>query len=377
MASNASQFLSEPCVPPKLDLPSSSTTVEVRLIDTKFEVDFIGPPPKFYEPETPGFKDFTLPIYAFLISHGDRHLLFDAGMRRDPQNCAPVVAKMASQSMRFHEVDHDVASILDNDTRLGVRSTDIEALIWSHTHFDHIGDPSRFPSTTNLIVGPGVKATIEVGYPTKEDAMTLDSDVAGREVLEVNFGSGLVVAGFPAYDYFGDGSFYLLDAPGHAQGHMCALARTTHDTISGKSTFVYLGADACHHPGLLRPTEFLPLPRSINPSPFASQRATATGCPGHTLQALLTHGEPNKPVFQLSNNPMCLDHQTALATVRKMQEVDALGNVFILLAHDASILSEVPVFPETVNPWYSEGWHNLTRWRFFSDCEDVVLGKKE
>lgn len=39
---------------------------------------------------------------------------------------------------------------------------------------------------------------------------------------------------------FGDGSFYLLEAPGHATGHMCGLARTTADP----PLFVFMGADA-------------------------------------------------------------------------------------------------------------------------------------
>lgn len=49
------------------------------------------------------------------------------------------------------------------------------------------------------------------------------------------------LAHFPhTIDFFGDGSLYLVDAPGHLQGHLNMLART------GPGKWVYLGGDACH-----------------------------------------------------------------------------------------------------------------------------------
>lgn len=44
------------------------------------------------------------------------------------------------------------------------------------------------------------------------------------------------------HDFFGDGSFYLLDAPGHLLGHMMGLARTAQDE------YIVMGGDACHDP---------------------------------------------------------------------------------------------------------------------------------
>jgi hypothetical protein len=44
--------------------------------------------------------------------------------------------------------------------------------------------------------------------------MLPESDFEDRKVVELSsFDHGLV-GGMPAHDYFGDGSFYLLDAPG-------------------------------------------------------------------------------------------------------------------------------------------------------------------
>ncbi|KAK7748112.1 hypothetical protein SLS53_001364 [Cytospora paraplurivora] len=227
-----------PLSPPGLDIPASSATVDVRVIDT------------------------------FLVSHGNHHVLCDLGVRTGWENLPPKVVQLVKATTQVTGCDRDIASVLDDEAEnygLRIRSSDIEAIVWSHTHFDHTGDPSRFPPTTELVVGPGVRTAFWPGYPTDPDGSVLDSDAAGRVVREVSFaavpetdGRALHIGRFDAFDYFGDGSFYLLDAPGHAPGHMCGLARTTADP----PTFVLIGADACHHAGVLRPSSYLPLPRT-------------------------------------------------------------------------------------------------------------------
>lgn len=50
-------------------------------------------------------------------------------------------------------------------------------LTWhSHWHWDHLGDPSTFPGSTELVVGPGFKEAFFPGYPSKEDAPVRESD---------------------------------------------------------------------------------------------------------------------------------------------------------------------------------------------------------
>ena len=44
-----------------------------------------------------------------------------------------------------------------------------------------------------------------------------------------------------AIDFFGDGSFYLVDSPGHLAGHLGAAARVAHDS------FVFIAGDTCHN----------------------------------------------------------------------------------------------------------------------------------
>lgn len=46
----------------------------------------------------------------------------------------------------------------------------------SHYHFDHLGDPSRFPSSTEIVVGPKFKKAFLPGYPTGKQSPVRESD---------------------------------------------------------------------------------------------------------------------------------------------------------------------------------------------------------
>lgn len=320
-----------------------------------------------------GFDGIRVPIYCFLVSHGERHILFDLGVRRDWDKYAPKTVDLI-RSTTHCDTRHNVSEILDlqaTDTAGSglpiVRSTDIEAVIWSHHHFDHIGDPSTFPASTTLVVGPGVPKLCWPGYPTNPDAMVLDADIAGRAVHEIDFASNpLRIGGFDAFDYFGDGSFYLLDSPGHSIGHITALARVT---TGGGDSFVFMGADACHHPGVLRPTEYLPLPKQMSPSPLKGLHA----CPGELLQRLQRNGGTEEPFFEVS--PVLFpDHTAAKETVRKMVELDAADNIFVILAHDESIRDHIDLFPKAINDWKAKGLRSATRWLF---CKDFAAALEQ
>lgn len=330
-------------------------------------------PPLFWRPSIEGFDGIHVPIYCFLISHGKRHVLFDLGVRRDWENYAPKTVDLIRRTTQCHteqnvseilDAHADAATLTDPASPAAVRSTDIEAIIWSHHHFDHIGDPSTFPASTALVVGPGVPRLCWPGYPRNQDAMVLDADTAGREVCEIDFSARpLRVGRFDAVDYFGDGSFYLLDAPGHSVGHMTALARVTAGGDGGDS-FVFMGADACHHPGVLRPSAYLPLPALVDMARPPS--LTVRACPGEALRRVQRHGDAAEPFFEVS--PVLFpDHAAALETVRKIAEMDAADHVFVILAHDESILGHIDLFPRAINGWRAEGLGSATRWLFCKD----------
>ena len=88
---------------------------------------------------------------------------------------------------------------------------------------------------------------------------------------------------FDAYDYFGDGSVYILNVPGHAVGHISALVRTTPDTA------IFMGGDVCHFTGDIRPTEYIPLPDPLPKDAILDKRISCP-CPA----AVFSSCHPNQ-----------------------------------------------------------------------------------
>jgi glyoxylase-like metal-dependent hydrolase (beta-lactamase superfamily II) len=345
---------------PVLDIPTSTSTVSVSIIDTTAKVR--GLTAKSYlEPPIPGHEYLAVPCFSFLVHHGasDRSLLFDLGIRRDWWNLSPPLLENIKEEGFQVSVLKDLRQILEEG---GVNPSSIEAVIWSHYHFDHIGDLSRFDSSTALVVGPGFGQEMLPGYPADPEGIILQSDYTGRELHEINFEGeqGLRIGRFRAWDYFKDGSFYLLDAPGHTIGHLCGLARVT----SSPDSFVMMGADAGNHGAEIRPSSYLSLPEDVQPNPF--QPSLPTPCPGSIFESLLRDGNHKVP-FYVAPADAHEDTEETIRTIRKLQDLDAHDNVIVMLAHDETLLGVVDFFPAKVDNFVQEGWVKQIRWRFLRD----------
>jgi hypothetical protein len=241
----------------------------------------------------------------------------------------------------------------------------ISSIIWSHYHWDHTGDPSLFPPTTSLTVGPGFTKGITPGYPTNPNAHILESAYKGRELVEISFEDGpeLLLGRFRAFDYFGDGSFYLIDSPGHAIGHICGLARTTPDT------FVFMGGDICHHIGQLRPTKYLPFPEHISPNPFKPQ---GIACPGSILLDIHPHQSATETFFKVAEGGYYDSAPESQRTLGKLEEFDGHPNILTVIAHDPTLLDIIDFYPKSLNDWYARGYKQRGMWQFVRDFREAV-----
>ncbi|KAK3332947.1 beta-lactamase-like protein [Cercophora scortea] len=371
---------------PDLHIPTSASTVSVSIINTTTSLRGI-PAGMFFSPSIPGHTWLGAPAYSFLIQHPttNRTLVFDLGVRKDIQNFSPTILnslKAAGFSLDYEgTVKHGVREILDAG---GVDTAAVEAIIWSHYHFDHTGDPSTFDPATKLIVGPGFKEHLLPGYPANPASPILETDYTGRELVQLDFDDSngawktLTIGRFRAIDYFGDGSFYLLDAPGHAIGHVCGLARVTSVQAGEGDSFIFMGGDAFHHAGEVRPSAYLPLPDEISPSPLVPVHACGgTKCAGAMFEALLADSDRTKTFYTPSNPPGSTGRphhnpEEGVRTIGKVQEGDAHDNVFVVAAHDETLLDVVDFFPATANDFVKKGWVEKARWLFLRDFADAV-----
>ena len=204
------------------------------------------------------------------------------------------------------------------------------------------------------------------GYPRNKSSMMLDSDYDGRQVREIEF-SDFKIGGFQANDFFGDGSFYILNVPGHTVGHISGLARTTPDT------FVFMGGDVCHFGGMFRPTRYVPMPSNIPADVPLVAKTYRFPCPCSIFTAchpLKGQGEETARTtryYEVSRaeGTLYFDPDVAQDSISKLEEFDADPAVFVCVAHDIGLVDVVDWFPSaTLNNWKSKGWKEKSRWGF-------------
>ncbi|KAF8586093.1 Metallo-hydrolase/oxidoreductase [Ramaria rubella] len=182
---------------------------------------------------------------AFLLQHSESNktLIFDLGVRKDWENYPPIVVNMIKR-ISYVEIPFDV---VDSLHRGGLEPDQVDFIVLSHIHWDHIGDPNLFP-TSHFVVGAGSEALLSKGYiacdtpsPACEPEFAKGSLPSSRTTYISN-DDWEPIGPFPrTHDFFGDGSVYLIDAPGHLEGHLNVLVRTSAD-----GSWIYLGGDSAH-----------------------------------------------------------------------------------------------------------------------------------
>ncbi|KAK2774063.1 hypothetical protein CKAH01_13286, partial [Colletotrichum kahawae] len=314
----------------------------------------------------PGYERFRLPSYAFLIENAEgRKVLFDLGLRKDWKNLTPeALHEIQSDEIKI-DIERDVVDILLE----GVANS------WtSHHHWDHIGDMSRLPNTTSIVIGPGFEKAFLPGYPENPHSPVLQTDYENHEVRELDFSAQTVPIGpFKGIDFFGDGSFYLVDAPGHSIGHVCGIVRTT----TAPDTFVFMGADAANHNGEFRPSQYKPLPESISPHPLLPK--SVHPCPGESWARYLESRGRSKrmPFFSIPDTSAgaayTYDVQASNKTIEMVQDIDSGEDILIVIAHDESIRGIVDFFPRSINDWKAKRWGANHAWAFLKDFQKISI----
>ncbi|KAM0077298.1 hypothetical protein ACKRZS_010602 [Fusarium odoratissimum] len=218
----------------------------------------------------------TVPSLSFLIQHKDKdsgrttRIVFDLGIRRKLEGYTPPIYKHAQTRQPLSGNPDTVTSLANG----GLCPDDIDVVMFSHLHWDHVGTPSDYPNST-YVVGPGaaklvnekrestagshnhfeegmldMKRTIELPPispltpPPLEEQTILSSQA--QHLAGYFYQPWHRKGHFEAVlDIFGDGSLHVVSAPGHIDGHINLLCRLENDK------HVYLAGDSCHDARLL------------------------------------------------------------------------------------------------------------------------------
>ncbi|KAH5275210.1 hypothetical protein HBI57_163740 [Parastagonospora nodorum] len=314
-------------------------------------------------PAPTNHEHLELAGYCFLVESQQlrQKVLFDlAFMENVTARAPPSLQPMLNNKdvLRIEEC-RNIATVLEEHN---VDLATINSIIWSHAHIDHTGDPSVFPSSTELIVGPGFKTNYIPGYPTNPQSPVLDSAFQGRSVQELDFStSSTTIGGFRAIDLFHDSSFWVLETPGHTEHHISALCRTTEDS------WVFLGGDVCHSIAQVRPSAFRSLPDTVPADVMGKAEPPESCCCAHLSQHV--RKEAGGSFFGLAPG-MQEDLSKAQNTLEKLKAFDGRDDVLIVIAHDSSLLDVMSFFPKDMNRWKDQNWAEKGRWKFLRDFDN-------
>jgi glyoxylase-like metal-dependent hydrolase (beta-lactamase superfamily II) len=314
------------------------------------------------EPKAGEFKpkSFYAPDYVFLIDHtatGNKYI-FDLGMRKDLENLPPLLKENVLPQFKCEP--ESPADILLAHGTSEQQPENIKAVIFSHMHFDHVGDGAKAGfESAEMWIGPTCCTYARPGYPTDPKAPTLSETLptdGSRKIIEAyvpddmlkeagDKRAGKVMEGMMkglyngtdlkkpewiglgaferAFDVWGDGSAYLIDAPGHSAGHQMMLIRTT--SSSDESSFVLLAGDCFHHPILL-------------------QDPQRTARPPYSKESM--HSDP----------------ETAIETIWRTRQFAQSEDVWVVGAHDFSVGEGIEEGKRVIeglveiNAWKTKGW---------------------
>ncbi|KAH8834701.1 beta-lactamase-like protein [Flagelloscypha sp. PMI_526] len=348
-----------------LGIPSSLATVDLTVFRIS-HLPTVAPAAAFIQPVLPGRENVDGTTYSYLISNErkNKKILFDLGPRKDLENLSPAV-KALLEGFEFN-APKDITELLhDAETPLDA----INAVIFSHVHFDHVGDMSLFPSSTELVIGPGTVR--DVYNPiSNPNGTLLATDFANRTVTELDFtGSTTKIGGFAAFDYFKDGSLYILEVPGHLPGHITALLRV-HPT-----SFVFLSADTFHHAGQVRPTAALHKAVPISDELLTSAhdhisrdyfRSGGNDTSGFDFKAR------SGPFFGIPEISFYNDPATSRTSQLGIEAFDANDDIFVVASHDSTIYPLTSEDKTTdFNNWKELGFKNQVTWQFVNESSSA------
>jgi glyoxylase-like metal-dependent hydrolase (beta-lactamase superfamily II) len=182
--------------------------------------------PSHVTPEGRMFINFQ----AFVVKAGERRIMIDTCIGADRERQFPVFTRMRTSFME------DLAS-------LGIKPTDIDTVLCTHLHFDHVG------WNTHLVNGRWVPTFPQARYlfSRKEyDHWQMLRDTGGYhginhldDAVDPVVQAGLV--DFISHDHAISDEIRLLPTPGHTPGHV-----SVHIRSQGQEAVIT--GDMMHHP---------------------------------------------------------------------------------------------------------------------------------
>jgi glyoxylase-like metal-dependent hydrolase (beta-lactamase superfamily II) len=153
-------------------------------------------------------KDTNMGVTCYLVVHPKGMLIYDTGLN-DRLIGRPLYENVVDgyAQIKYNTLNGQLAEI-------GVAPADIDYLVLSHYHWDHIGNAADFAGSTWLVY----KGDRDQMFGQPARAYPWFSQYAALEHTKTVLLHG-------DHDVFGDGTVVVIATPGHTEGHCSLLVR--------------------------------------------------------------------------------------------------------------------------------------------------------
>jgi glyoxylase-like metal-dependent hydrolase (beta-lactamase superfamily II) len=182
--------------------------------------------------EAPGEAGMRISVHSFVLRVDNRNILIDTCCGNDKKRSLPPV-----------NMQH--WPYLENLARAGLRPEDIDLVMCTHLHFDHVGWNTQLKDGTWVPTFPKARylfgrRDLEFFSQQRHEALHREAfDDSVAPILDAGL-ADLVDVGSRVHRELGDG-VWLEDASGHSPGNLCVIAEC------GGSQAIFSG-DCFHHP---------------------------------------------------------------------------------------------------------------------------------
>jgi len=163
-------------------------------------------------------------VPCFLIAHPKGNLIWDTGAVPD----GSFKPGGGPATLRYATTLKPLAAQL---AEVGYTPADVNYLVLSHFHWDHVGNSNLFASATWLV--PKAERDIMFGEPSPRTEPPNYSALKNSKTVFITKDE---------YDVFGDGTVIVKAAPGHSPGHQVLFVKLP------KTGPVVLSGDLYHYP---------------------------------------------------------------------------------------------------------------------------------
>jgi N-acyl homoserine lactone hydrolase len=164
--------------------------------------------PEDYNLRRDEVKDSNMGVTCYLVVHPQGMLLYDTGLN-DRLVGRPLYENVLEGygQIKFNTLSGQLANI-------GVTPRDIDYLVLSHYHWDHVGNAGDFAASTWLVY-QGDRARM---FDKESRAYPWFGQYSALEHARTTVLNG-------DHDVFGDGTVVVIATPGHTEGHCSLLVR--------------------------------------------------------------------------------------------------------------------------------------------------------